>query len=97
MDAAEGPLSASSLMMESLMAELPGQLTSKMDERDNAYVVQEQNQRQDRTHILGFIRHAMKPERFARFYERFEPMRADLTARLLPPGLPWMPQERSPP
>jgi len=36
----------------------------------NAFV-QEQNQRQDRTHILGFIRHAMKPERFARFYERF--------------------------
>jgi hypothetical protein len=33
-DAAEGPLSASSLMMESLMAEFPGQLTSKLDERD---------------------------------------------------------------
>ena len=46
-----------------------------------------QNQRQDRTHILAFIRFAMKPERFARCPERFEPMRAHLNRALAFAGL----------
>ncbi len=52
----------------------------------NAFA-QDQNQRQDRTRILGFIRHAMKPERFVRFPERFEPMRAKLNQALAFAGL----------
>jgi uncharacterized protein (TIGR02391 family) len=36
----------------------------------------DQNTRQGRTHILAFIRKAMRPERFPRCPERFEPMRA---------------------
>jgi hypothetical protein len=36
----------------------------------------DQNMRQARTHILAFIRKAMRPERFLRCPERFEPMRA---------------------
>jgi uncharacterized protein (TIGR02391 family) len=47
----------------------------------------DQNQRQNRTHILGFIRHAMKPERFARCAERFEPMRTHLNRALAFAGL----------
>jgi hypothetical protein len=52
----------------------------------NAFA-QDQNQRQDRTRILGFVRHSMKPERFARFPERFEPMRAHLNRALAFAGL----------
>jgi uncharacterized protein (TIGR02391 family) len=46
-----------------------------------------QNQVQDRTKILGFIRKAMKPERFIRCKERFEPMRANLNVALAFAGL----------
>ncbi|UFI06711.1 MULTISPECIES: hypothetical protein [Stappiaceae] len=35
----------------------------------------DQNRRKDRTRIIGFVRKAMKPERFAREQKRFEPMR----------------------
>jgi uncharacterized protein (TIGR02391 family) len=52
----------------------------------NAFA-KEQNQRQDSTRILGFIRKAMKPERFARFPERFEPMRTHLNRALAFAGL----------
>jgi uncharacterized protein (TIGR02391 family) len=52
----------------------------------NAFA-KEQNQRQDSTRILGFIRKAMKPERFARFPQRFEPMRAHLNRALAFAGL----------
>jgi uncharacterized protein (TIGR02391 family) len=47
----------------------------------------DQNQRKNRTHILGFIRNAMKPERFARFPQRFEPMRTHLNKALAFAGL----------
>jgi uncharacterized protein (TIGR02391 family) len=47
----------------------------------------DQNSRGDRTRVLGFIRHAMKPERFGRFPERFEPMRAKLNLALAFAGL----------
>jgi uncharacterized protein (TIGR02391 family) len=52
----------------------------------NAFV-KEQNQRQDRTHILGFIRHSMKPARFVQCPERFEPMRTHLNQALAFAGL----------
>lgn len=47
----------------------------------------EQNTRRDRTRIMGFIRKAMKPARFAREPERFEPMRANLNRALAFTGL----------
>ncbi len=46
-----------------------------------------QNRLQDRTRILGFIRHAMKPVRYAREPHRFEPMRANLNRALAFAGL----------
>ncbi len=52
----------------------------------NAFA-QDQNTRRDRTRILGFIRHAMKPERFAQCPDRFEPMRASLNVALAFAGL----------
>jgi hypothetical protein len=52
----------------------------------NAFV-NDQNQRQNRRHILGFIRHVMKPARFVRCRERFEPMRTLLNQALSFGGL----------
>src|SRR5436190_20570759 len=42
-----------------------------------------QNTRKHRRHILAFIRHSMKPERFIRTPTRFEPMRVRLNQALL--------------
>lgn len=47
----------------------------------------DQNNRKQRTHIIAFIRKAMKPERFARDPERFEPMRQNLNRALAFAGL----------
>lgn len=47
----------------------------------------EQNARKDRLYILAFIRKAMKPERFMRNPERFEPMRANLNRALAFAGM----------
>lgn len=52
----------------------------------NAFA-QHQNTRQDRKYILAFIRKAMKPERFVRSPERFEPMRSHLNLALAFAGL----------
>lgn len=52
----------------------------------NAFA-QNQNERQDRTRILGFIRKTMKPERFMRSQERFERMRTHLNYALAFAGL----------
>ncbi|MER8451228.1 TIGR02391 family protein [Mesorhizobium sp. M1428] len=41
----------------------------------NAFV-ESQNSKQNRTHVLEFIRLAMRPSRYSRDPERFEPMRA---------------------
>ena len=46
-----------------------------------------QNERQDRLAVLAFIRKTMKPERFARDPERFEPLRANLNLALAFAGL----------
>ncbi|MER8608129.1 TIGR02391 family protein [Mesorhizobium sp. M1233] len=47
----------------------------------------DQNKRGARTHVIAFIRKAMKPERFARESERFEPMRLNLNRALAFAGL----------
>ncbi|CDX38211.1 Ymh [Mesorhizobium sp. ORS 3359] len=47
----------------------------------------EQNTRGDRIRILGFIRKAMKPTRFVREPERFEPMRANVNRALAFAGI----------
>jgi uncharacterized protein (TIGR02391 family) len=46
-----------------------------------------QNNRQDRACVLAFIRFAMKPARYARCPERYEPMRANLNRALAFAGL----------
>jgi hypothetical protein len=52
----------------------------------NAFAT-DQNARQHCKHILAFIRHAMKPERYIRAPHRFEPMRSRLNQALLFAGL----------
>ncbi len=52
----------------------------------NAFV-HNQNERQNRTHILAFIRKAMKPERFLRSPARFEPIRTRQNCALAFAGL----------
>ncbi len=46
-----------------------------------------QNERQDRLAVLAFIRKTIKPERFARDPQRFEPLRANLNLALAFAGL----------
>ena len=73
------------LLATSRMTDIDPSMT-KRKRLYNAFAT-EQNQRQGRTHILAFIRHAMKPERFVRSPERFEPMRAHLNRALAFAGL----------
>lgn len=63
--------------------------TPNMTKRHRLYnaFAESQNSRQDRRAILAFIRHAMKPERYARYPERFEPMRTNLNRALSFAGL----------
>lgn len=49
--------------------------------------VREQNQRRNRTHILAFVRRAMRPELYARSPGRFEPLRCNLNRALAFAGL----------
>ena len=63
----------------------PGPLTKRV-RLFNAFA-ENQNARQDRTHILAFIRLAMKPARYSRTPERYEPMRALLNQALAFAGL----------
>ena len=60
--------------------------TNKRDRLYNAFA-ESRNSRQDRRAVLAFIRHAMKPERYARCPERFEPMRMNLNRALAFAGL----------
>jgi uncharacterized protein (TIGR02391 family) len=64
----------------------PDATSTKRHRLYNAFA-KDQNERQDRTRVLGFIRHSMKPERFIRSPERFEPMRAHLNRALAFAGL----------
>jgi uncharacterized protein (TIGR02391 family) len=50
-------------------------------------LVMSQKSRQDRLAVLAFIRKTMKPERFIRTPEKFEPMRANLNIALSFAGL----------
>jgi hypothetical protein len=52
----------------------------------NAFV-ERQNYSQNRRAILEFIRQAVKPERYAKYPERFEPMRANVNRALAFSGL----------
>ncbi len=52
----------------------------------NAFA-EDQNQRLHRRNILAFVRHSMKPARYARERQRFEPMRANLNRALAFAGL----------
>lgn len=63
----------------------PGEIT-KRHRIYNAFAAS-QNARQDRTRILGFIRHAMRPARYSREPHRYEPMRASLNQALAFAGL----------
>lgn len=63
----------------------PGQMT-KRHRIYNAFV-ESQNSRQNRTHVLQFIRLAMSPARYSREPHRFEPMRAGLNQALAFAGL----------
>lgn len=64
-------------------------VTPAMTKRHRLYnaFAHTQNEKQDRRLILGFIRHSMKPERYVRQSERFEPMRANLNRALAFAGL----------
>ena len=63
----------------------PGPMT-KRHRIYNAFV-ESQNSKQNRTHILQFIRLAMTPARYSREPHRFEPMRAALNGALAFAGL----------
>ena len=59
----------------------PTPTITKRHRLHNAFVAS-QNARQDRIAILAFIRHSMKPERYARTPDRFEPTRTNLNRAL---------------
>lgn len=63
----------------------PGAITKRI-RIYNAFV-ESQNTKQNRTHVLEFIRLAMKPARYSRTPGRFEPMRALLNQALAFAGL----------
>lgn len=73
------------LLASAKMADTDPTLT-KRHRLYNAFV-NDQNQRQNRTHIIAFIRKAMKPANFARESDRFEPMRTNLNRALAFAGL----------
>ncbi|WP_455232466.1 TIGR02391 family protein [Geopseudomonas aromaticivorans] len=63
----------------------PGPMTKRI-RIYNAFV-DSQNTKRNRTHVLEFIRQAMKPARYSRDAERYEPMRALLNQALVFAGL----------
>lgn len=63
----------------------PGAVTKRV-RLYNAFA-ESQNSKQNRTYILEFIRQSMKPARYSRAPERFEPMRALLNQALSFAGL----------
>lgn len=68
------------ILLECGMTDVTPDLT-KRKRLFNAFV-ESQNGRQERTRILGFIRKAMKPPRYARQPERYEPLRANVNRAL---------------
>ncbi len=63
----------------------PGLITKRI--RIYNSFVESQNSKQNRTHVLEFIRLAMKPARYSRQPGRYEPMRAALNQALAFSGL----------
>ena len=63
----------------------PGPITKRI-RIYNAFA-ESQNTKKNRTNILAFIRHAMKPARYTREPQRYEPMRALLNQALAFSGL----------
>jgi hypothetical protein len=68
-------------ILASLKMADPAPTMTKWRRLHNAFV-ERQNYNQNRRAILQFIREAMKPERYAKQPERFEPMRANLNRAL---------------
>lgn len=64
----------------------PSPAMNKRHRLYNAFVTH-QNSAQNRVRILGFIRKAMRPARFARDAEKFEPLRRNLNRALAFSGL----------
>lgn len=73
-------------LLESCRMSDPDPALTKRHRLYNAFVLS-QNTRQDRVAILAFIRKTMKPERYIRTPEKFEPMRANLNVALAFAGL----------
>jgi uncharacterized protein (TIGR02391 family) len=73
------------LLIQSAKMTDPGKMT-KRTRIYNAFV-ESQNGKQNRTHILQFIRLAMSPARYSGEPDRFEPMRAALNQALAFAGL----------
>lgn len=72
-------------LFESAKLKNPGPGT-KRDRIYNAFV-EYQNREQSNLHIFAFIRKALKPARFVRFPERYEPLRANVNRALAFTGL----------
>lgn len=73
-------------LLNSLKMTDPDPAATKWKRLHNAFV-ERQNHSRNRRAILEFIRQAMKPERYIRQQERFEPMRANLNRSLAFAGL----------
>jgi uncharacterized protein (TIGR02391 family) len=73
------------LLLRSSKMTDPGPITKRI-RIYNAFV-ESQNTKQNRTHVLEFIRLAMKPARYSRDPERYEPIRALLNQALAFAGL----------
>ncbi len=73
-------------LLASLKMNDPTPGITKWKRLHNAFV-ERQNNSQNRRAIMEFIRQSMKPERYAKCPERFEPMRANLNRALAFSGL----------
>jgi uncharacterized protein (TIGR02391 family) len=73
-------------LLETLKMSDPDPTMTKWKRLHNAFAAR-QNHAQNRRAILQLIREAMKPERYARTPERFEPMRANVNRALAFAGL----------
>jgi len=73
-------------ILASLKMSDPTPTMTKWKRMHNAFV-ERQNYSQNRRAILQFIREAMRPERYAKQPERFEPMRANLNRALAFSGM----------
>ena len=74
------------LLLATCRMERPTRSSSKRVRLYNAFAAS-QNTRRDRRAILAFIRHAMKPERYASRPDHFETIRTDLNRALSFAGL----------